>query len=256
MKRKTAAEVLENKRLSSDVFDIKLKAGDIAAKAAPGTFVMLYLRDGSHLLPRPISICEAENGIVRLVYRVVGFGTDRFSKLKDGQTLDILGPLGKGFDIKPGRSLLFGGGVGIPPMLYLAKEIYQKTGEKPTAVLGYRDSDTFLDKDFAPYADVILCTDDGTLGQKGNVIEVARRLSLPADNIYACGPLPMLRGVKEYSGEISAPAQISLEERMACGFGVCLGCVVKTTEVDEHSRVKNKRVCKDGPVFYADEVDI
>ena len=256
MKRKTAAKIIENKRLSADVFDIRLKAGDIAAEATPGSFVTLYLRDGAHLLPRPISICESDGDIIRLVYRVVGFGTDCFSKLVPGGTLDVLGPLGKGFDIKPGRALLFGGGVGIPPMLFLAKEIYKKTGEKPVAVIGYRDSDTFLDKDFAPFADVVLCTDDGSLGERGNVMEVARRLSLTADNIYACGPLPMLRGVKEYSGEISAPAQISLEERMACGFGVCLGCVVKTTEVDEHSRVKNKRVCKDGPVFYADEVDI
>ena len=206
-------------------------------------------------MPRPISICEKENGL-RLVFRDVGFGTAYFSTLKKGDTVDILGPLGNTFEIKSGSNLLFGGGIGIPPMLGLAKKIYAKTGEKPSVVLGYRDSETFLADDFQDCADLIIATDDGSVGEAGTVIDAAERLNIRADNIYSCGPLQMLRSVKKYASKVSASAQLSLEERMGCGIGVCLGCVVKTTGVDDHSKVKNKRVCKDGPVFYADEVDI
>lgn len=256
MKKKISSRVIFNKKLTGDVFELSLEAPEITKEFKAGQFVMLYLEDGVHLLPRPISICDGESGVLRLVIRKVGYGTDYFSKLSTGDEISILGPLGNSFALSHGSSVIFGGGVGIPPMLCTAKALYEKYSEKVTAVLGFRDSNTFLTEDFTEYADVIICTDDGSLGERGNVIEVARRLNLNGDNIYACGPVPMLRGVKEYSAEIGASAQISLEERMACGVGVCLGCVVKTADINDHSKVKNARVCKDGPVFFANEVEI
>ena len=123
-------------------------------------------------------------------------------------------------------------------------------------VLGYRDSDLFLKEEFTRYASVYVSTEDGSVGTKGNVIDAIRANELEADTIYACGPMPMLRGVKAYAAEKKTEAQISMEERMACGIGACLGCVCQSTDVDGHSHVHNKRVCKDGPVFNAKDVTL
>lgn len=259
-KVKCLCNVRESVNLAPGVFSLWLEIPDIAEKALPGQFVSLYCNEKDRLLPRPISICEIdrENGLLRLVYRVVGKGTKEFSGFSAGDTVEVLGPLGNGFGTEGKRPLLVGGGIGIPPMLELAKQL---SGEV-TVVLGYRDSDMFLKEEFEKYGKVVIATDDGSEGTKGTVIDAIREQNVLGegenriDIIYSCGPTPMLRGVKDFGLENQIPTYISMEERMACGVGACLGCVCQSAEVDSHSKVKNKRVCKDGPVFLSTEVEL
>lgn len=236
--------------LSSDVYSMWIETKDIAAHAKPGQFISVYSNDGSRLLPRPISICEISGNKLRIVYRVVGKGTDEFSGYRAGDKLSVLGPLGNGYELTDKRAILMGGGIGIPPMLELAKQL---KCEK-TVVLGYRD-ELFLNEEFEKYAEVLIATEDGSAGTKGNVLDAVRASNITADVIFACGPKPMLRAIKEYAEENNMEAYISLEEKMACGIGACLACVCKTKNVDEHTHVNNARICKEGPVFNAKEVE-
>jgi len=226
----------------------------MADEAKPGQFISVYSNDSSRLLPRPISICEVDKEFraLRIVYRVVGEGTKEFSKLRAGQKVRIMGPLGNGFFLKDKRAILVAGGIGIPPMLELAKNL---DCEK-TIVVGYRDAQTFLSDELSSYGDVVIATEDGSVGTKGNVLDAIRENQVTGDVIYACGPTPMLRALKTYAAEKHIECQISLEEKMACGIGACLACVCKSKEKDSHTNVHNKRICKDGPVFYAEEVDL
>ena len=215
---------------------------------------------GSKLLPRPISICEIdkENGRLRVVYRVTGpkTGTEEFSKLKAGDIIPVIGPLGNGFPYEKAEGkkvFLMGGGIGVPPILELAK---QMDCEKKQIVVGYRDAQTFLKEEFEQNGELYISTEDGSVGTKGNVMDAIRENALEADMIYACGPTPMLRAIKQYAEENGIECYISLEERMACGIGACLACVCKSKEKDAHSNVNNKRICKDGPVFLSTEVEI
>lgn len=241
-------------KLAEGIYSMWLNAPEAAALAKPGQFIAVYTNDQSRLLPRPISICETdkENGRLRIVYRIAGAGTLEFSRYHAGDQLDIMGPLGNGYALKDKKAFLIGGGIGIPPMLELAKNL---DCEK-TAVLGYRDSETFLADEIGKYAEVVIASDDGSVGTKGNVIDAIRANGLTADVIYACGPTPMLKGLKEYAAENGIECWISLEEKMACGIGACLGCVCHTKEIDHHSNVRNTRICKDGPVFLADDVEL
>jgi len=250
---KKKVKVAKNTMLAPGICSMWLETGEIAMNARPGQFVSLYCREGGRLLPRPISICETEydTGIIRLVFRVAGKGTQELADIKASDYVELMGPLGNGFKPEGEKALLVGGGIGIPPMLELAKQLQCEK----EIVLGYRDF-TFLDNEFHPYGKVYISTEDGSVGTKGNVIDAIYANKLEADIIYACGPAPMLRKIKAYAKEHGIKAQLSLEERMACGIGACLGCVCKTTYIDSHSHVKNKRVCKDGPVFYADEVEL
>lgn len=250
---KKKADILENTKLSEDIYSMWLNVREIAEAAKPGQFLSLYSGDGSRLLPRPISICEidSQSARIRLVYRVVGKGTEEFASYKAGDQVEVMGPLGNGFTLEGKKAILIGGGIGIPPMLELAKQL---SCEKQL-VLGYRDV-TFLDEEFAAYGTVYISTEDGSKGTKGNVIDAIRENAIDGDIIFACGPTPMLKGVKAYAEEQGIKAQLSMEERMACGIGACLGCVCKTGEIDHHSNVNNKRICKDGPVFYANEVEL
>jgi len=250
---KKQAIIAEQTKLADDIYSMWIIAEDIAKEARPGQFVSLYCRDGSRLLPRPISICEIdqEQGRVRLVYRSSGKGTKEFAALKSQDVIEAMGPLGNGFTLEGKKALLIGGGIGIPPMLELAKQL---NCEKQI-VLGYRDN-TFLEEEFEQYGKVVIATEDGSKGTKGNVLDAMKANGLEADIIFACGPTPMLRGIQAYALEQGIVCQLSLEERMACGIGACLGCVCKSKEVDHHSNVKNKRICKDGPVFYAEEVEL
>ena len=216
-KLKMTATVVSQAQLAEGIYDLRLKAGEIASQAAAGQFVSVYSKDGSRLLPRPISLCgiDREAGELRLVYRIAGAGTEEFSTLKAGDTVDILGPLGNGFPLKEGKkAFLIGGGIGVPPMLELAKELKRLNGaELVQSVMGYRNSQTFL-----------------------------------MDEFKDC--------LKAYAREKGIQCWISLEEKMACGVGACLACVCQSREKDEHSQVHNKRICKDGPVFLADEIEL
>lgn len=240
--------------ITKDIYNVWIKAEEIAEYAVAGQFVSLYCKDGSRLLPRPISICEIEKeeGMIRLVFRIAGAGTKEFSTWKVGDSIRVMGPLGNGFTLEGTKAILIGGGIGIPPMLQLAKSL---KCEKQI-VLGYRNQDLFLKEEFKPYGAVYVSTEDGSIGTKGNVIDAIQENKLEADIIFACGPTPMLRGIKQYAMEKKIKTQISLEERMACGIGACLACVCQSKEKDHHTNVKNKRICKDGPVFYAEEVEI
>ena len=253
-KKQVMAEIIRHTSLSDGIFDMTLKAEEIAKEAKAGQFISVYLNNKSKILPRPISICgiDKEAGTLRIVYRTVGDGTKELSDYKEGEMVKILGPLGNGFTQKDKKAILIGGGIGIPPMLELMKQL----DCDKTAVLGYRDSDMFLKDEFEAVGDVVISTEDGSFGTKGNVIDAIKEQGVEGSIIYACGPTPMLRGIKAYAEEMGIEAQISMEERMACGIGACLACVCESKDVDSHSHVHNKRVCKDGPVFDAREVEL
>lgn len=246
------AIIINQEQIAADIYSIWLRTEQIAAHAKAGQFVSVYCNEGSRLLPRPISICEIDkkDGAIRLVYRVAGKGTDEFSTMRTGMQLKLVGPLGNGFPLKNKKAFLIGGGIGIPPMLELAKQL---DCEKQI-VLGYRD-ELFLLDEFDKRGKVYVATEDGSAGTEGNVLDAIRENGLDAEIIYACGPTPMLRALKEYAAKNQIECWISMEERMACGIGACLACVCKSKEKDAHSNVNNKRICKEGPVFRAEEVE-
>ena len=261
MKQKQTAVVKSQRELAPQIYDMWIET-DMAGDARPGQFICVYPKDKSTLLPRPISICEVreDRKALRIVYRIAGQGTTEFSRYVQGEKIDILGVLGNGFPVEEAagkKVFLMGGGIGIPPMLQLAKALQSVTDrEKIQIVVGYRDAQTFLREDLDGYGQVYIATEDGSVGTKGNVMNAIEADRLEADVIFACGPMPMLRAVKQYAAKANIPAYISLEEHMACGVGACLGCVVKTKAVDHHSHVNNARICTDGPVFEAEEVEI
>lgn len=255
-KVKMTAKVVSQQALTDDIFSMWIQADEIAGAAVPGQFISVYTKDAGKLLPRPISLCQVdkEKGQLRIVYRVVGAGTSQFSGYQAGDDIEIMGPLGNGFPLERAtgkKVFLIGGGIGIPPMLELARQL---DCEKQ-AVLGYRDV-LFLNDEFEKFSDVYVATEDGSAGTKGNVLDAIRENGLKADVIFACGPTPMLRALKAYAEEHEIECWLSLEEKMACGIGACLACVCQSKEVDEHSHVHNKRICKDGPVFLAQEVEL
>ena len=255
-KKKAEAIIVSQKQIAEQIYDLWLET-ELAQDAHAGQFVAVYPKNAATLLPRPISICEIdrEQCRLRLVYRIAGKGTAEFSTYDAGETLEILGVLGNGFPIeaaKDKRVFLLGGGIGIPPMLELAKEL----DADKHILLGYRNQDLFLQDELGQSGQVYIATEDGSAGVQGNVMDIIKVNELQADMIMACGPMPMLRAIKQYAAEQGIDAYISLEERMACGVGACLGCVCKTKEIDHHSHVHNARICTDGPVFEAIEVDI
>lgn len=260
-KKKTTALVKSQKETAPDIFDMWMET-ELAKEAEPGQFIAVYPKDASTLLPRPISICEVkkEEGLLRIVYRIAGKGTKEFSGYKEGETVSILGVLGNGFPVSKAsakRVCLMGGGIGIPPMVELAKKLSKDSSVKElNIVAGYRDNNLFLKEDLECYGNFFAATEDGSAGTKGNVMDAIRENKLQADVIFACGPMPMLKAIKTYAQEHGILAYISLEERMACGVGACLGCVCRTKETDHHSHVNNTRICTDGPVFEAGEVEI
>ena len=247
------AIVLEQRILAEGVYSMWLSTS-IAKEAVPGQFVSLYCEEHSRLLPRPISICEIDKkrSAIRLVYRLAGEGTKEFSALQTDDEVKVLGPLGNGFPLEGEHPIVIGGGIGVPPMLELAKSL----SAKATIVLGYRDEQLFLKEQFEDYGQVEIATDNGSVGVHGTVVDVLEQKQINGDVIYACGPKPMLAAVKRYAMEHEIKCYVSMEERMACGIGACLGCVCQTKQEDAHSHVHNTRVCKDGPVFLAEEVEL
>lgn len=257
-RKKENAEVVSQKQIAEGIFSMWLRT-EAAKTAKPGQFISMYTNDGTKLLPRPISICEIdkEQGMLRVVYRVTGedTGTKQFSKAKEGDIIPVIGPLGNGFPLEAAqgkKAFLMGGGIGVPPILELAKQL---SCEKQI-IVGYRNEQTFLREQFEENGTLYISTEDGSVGTKGNVMDAIRENGLCADIIYACGPTPMLRAIKNYAEENGIECYISLEERMACGIGACLACVCKSKEKDHHTNVHNKRICKDGPVFLSTEVEI
>ena len=236
-------QIVENSPIAPGVFLLDL-AGDTSAVKAPGQFAQLQIP--GFYLRRPISICDWDESGMTLIYKAVGQGTEALSRLETGAVLDIVNGLGNGYDVEAcgAHPLVVGGGVGVPPLYALTKALLN-AGKQPTVILGFNKAEEiFLVDSFEDLGvEVLLATLDGSAGQKGFVTDV-----LPQNDgryVFACGPLPMLKAVCKKSA--CPTGQYSLEERMACGFGACMGCTIQT---------KNgpKRVCKDGPVFRKEEL--
>ena len=250
MKYVENARVVSTEFLQKGICNLVLECPKIAKDAKPGQFIEIYPDNGVNLLSRPISICgiDVVVGNIRVVFQVVGKGTDIFSKLKKGDKVRVLGPCGNGYTLNDGTALLVGGGIGVPPLLETAKRLDCKS---KIAVLGFR-SNPFLVNEFARVCDrVYVTTDDGSEGFKGNVVQLMEKENLTADMIYSCGPKIMLKFLSEYAMKNNIACQVSMEERMACGIGACVGCVV---EIKEGDGTTYKKVCKDGPVFDCKEV--
>ena len=231
-------KILTNENIADKVYKMTL-SGDISDISATGQFVNIKL-DGM-FLRRPISVCDFENGVLTLIYKVVGKGTEYMSGLKAGKELDILTGLGNGYytGLAGDKPLLIGGGVGVPPLYALAKDLI-KNGKQVSVILGFNSkADVFYEEEFkALGANVFVTTADGSYGIKGFVTNA---LDLVGDYtyFYTCGPEPMLKAVYNAT---STSGQFSFEERMGCGFGACMGCSCKT-------KYGNMRICKDGPVL-------
>lgn len=234
--------VTENACIAEKIYKMIL-SGDISEIKAPGQFVNLKL-DG-FFLRRPISVCDAENNNLTLIYKTVGKGTDRMSKLKAGKKLDVLTGLGNGYDItlSGNNPLLVGGGVGIPPLYMLCKRLIEKKA-KPTVILGFGTArEVFYENEFKKLGvPVYVTTADGSCGQKGFVTDVMKNLHYTY--FYACGPEPMFRAIDKIA---QTGGQYSFEERMGCGFGACMGCSCKTL-------AGSKRICREGPVMKREEI--
>ena len=239
--RQLLFEIKENKPLTKDIMEMVL-AGDTSDITRPGQFVNIKL-DGLYLR-RPISICDAEEGKLTLIYKVVGKGTEQMRDMTEG-TLDILSSLGNGYDtsISGEKPLLIGGGVGVPPLYMLAKELV-KEGKEVSVILGFNTKDEiFYEEEFkALGCKVYVTTVDGSYGIKGFVTEAMKEIDYT--HFFTCGPEPMLKAVWNAS---ETSGQLSFEERMGCGFGACMGCSCKTL-------TGFKRICKDGPIMMKEEI--
>ncbi len=235
-------EILENTALTESVFKMVLR-GDVSAITAPGQFVNIQL-DGL-FLRRPISVCDLGENTLTIIYKAVGKGTEQMSRMHPGEKLDVLTGLGNGYDLTVAgkRPVLLGGGVGVPPMYLLAKELLAQ-GKRVTVILGFNtESEIFYEKEFmALGADVIVTTVDGSRGIQGFVTDALKMLDYTY--FYTCGPEPMLKAVYKAS---TTSGQMSFEKRMGCGFGACMGCSCKTL-------TGYKRICKEGPVMQKEEI--
>lgn len=239
---KSTYMIVENAPLTGDIYQMRL-GGDTSAITKPGQFINIAL-DG-YFLRRPISVCDWDNGGLTIIYKVVGKGTDRLSRLFAGKKLDVLSGLGNGYDTSkcPQKTAVIGGGVGIPPLYALAKQLREE-GKDVTAILGFNsDKEIILASEFKSLGcKVIITTVDGSRGIKGFVTDALPEADF--DYFCTCGPEPMLKAVYDAT-EVSG--QLSFEEHMGCGFGACMGCSCKTI-------TGAKRICKEGPIFEKEEL--
>ena len=230
-------KVTGNAKIAENTYEMRL-SGDFSSITAPGQFVNFAV-EGCYLR-RPISVCDVENGILTVVYKTVGKGTEIMSRIRPGETMDVLSGLGNGYDVGAGgeRPLLIGGGAGVPPMYMLCKALV-RAGARPVAVLGFNSrNEVFYEDEFkAAGAETHVTTVDGSYGIKGYVTDVIGKLDYTY--FYACGPEAMFKAVEK---TIKSDGEYSFEERMGCGFGACMGCSCKT-------KYGSKRICKDGPVL-------
>ncbi|MBC1387665.1 dihydroorotate dehydrogenase electron transfer subunit [Listeria innocua] len=251
----TEMKVIQQTEIADKVYELIL-SGECVADMSPGQFLMLKPNRSDLLMRRPISICSYDKTAKTciLLYRIEGDGTKDFSSLSKGDTIDVLGPLGKGFDLNstpaPKTALLIGGGIGVPPMYQLGKELADK-GVQVTFVNGFQsEKDSFYEKEMTEYGTVHIATVDGSYGTKGFVTDITKDFPEEPDVIYSCGPKAMLQAVKaSFPG---TKTYLSLEERMACGIGACYACVCPKAGDTK----KQFKVCEDGPVFRADEVSL
>ena len=235
-------EIVSNKKLADITYEMVLK-GDCSDITKPGQFVNIKL-DG-FFLRRPISVCNSKDGVLTIIYKVVGQGTEVMANMTAGEKLDILTGLGNGYDLdKSGEApVLIGGGAGVPPMYMLAVELL-KQGKKPTVVLGFnKKSEVFYEEEFKALGiETIVATADGSYGVKGFVTDAIKDIDYTY--FFTCGPEPMLKALYDNT---TTSGQLSFEARMGCGFGACMGCTCETL-------YGNKRICKDGPVLVKEEV--
>jgi len=252
MSKMMKLKIIENEEIAKEVYKMLLYSKELDFKDfLPGTFINIKVGSGADpLLRRPISIFETnkEEGTISIIYKVMGRGTELMSLMKEGELLDILGPLGTGFPIQDEsrKVLLVGGGVGVPPLYELGKRL-RESGVEVVTVLGFRDAESiFCEKDFQKLGPIHIATENGSYGTRGYVTDAIREKNPEFDTIYACGPKLMLKALDETYRE-TKKGFLSFEERMACGIGACYGCMVDTKD-------GLKRVCKDGPVFRLGEV--
>jgi len=251
-------EIVFNRPVAHDTWIMGLRSPELAAETRPGQFVMIKVRSGMDpLLRRPFSVSGIEEDRCVILYRVVGKGTEIMTTLQAGESLEVLGPLGKGFAM-PGEHelpVLVAGGIGVAPLFFVARSLEKRPLE---FMMGFRTAREIIRPDSfkGPHHTLSLATDDGTEGHPGFVtdllppfLEKHRHLSL---SLFACGPQPMIKKVAEAAMRYETPCQVSLESAMACGFGVCQGCAVKASS--EASRAYHY-VCQNGPVFNVTSID-
>jgi len=258
MSKLIKAQIKSNEMIGEGIYKLTIKSPEISADAMPGQFVNIKCCDGLNaLLRRPISICNVDKNAneADIVYQVRGTGTEYLSGKKAGDTVDVLGPLGKGFDIssKYKKVAVVGGGIGIFPLLFLLHRL--KANEKQ-AFLGFRNKSlAVLLNEFSAASDkLLISTDDGSFGYKGLITDLLLQevLNGKFDIIYTCGPVPMIKKVIEIAEKYDIKCQVSLEQRMGCGIGACLVCACKTKKGSEDWDYSH--VCKDGPVFWSNEI--
>lgn len=250
MKKAYDCRLVKKSELAEGIFDFTIECPEIAREVQCGQFLHIQC-GGDAFLRRPISICDADDTTVRFIFEVKGKGTELLAKVQEGDMINVMGPLGRGFEIKPEfkKSVIIGGGIGVFPLFKLAKTI------KSDIYLGFRSADrVVMEEEFKSVANsVTVGTDDGSYGYKGYIAEEMSKHLDGVDIIYACGPMPMLRAVKKIAEEKGILCQVSMEQRMGCGIGACLVC---TCQTDKEGMDGQVRVCKDGPVFYSTEVTL
>jgi len=254
----TKSKLINKEKLIDGIYKFSVEAPEIAKTAKPGQFLEIRVSDSIEpFLRRPISIYNINNQIVEFIFQVKGKGTEILSQKQVSEEIDILGPLGNGtFKIKEyKKAFIIGGGIGTYPLYELAKQLRGKT--KVSTYIGFRSKDLItLESEFAEVCDeLILTTDDGSYGKKGFSIDYLKEdcKKEKPDIIFACGPLPMLKAIQQFANDEKIQCQMSLEEKMGCGIGACLGCAVK---IITETEPKYGHVCKDGPVFWAKDVEI
>lgn len=262
--------VEENIKIAKDTYKMKVKGNFVKECRNPGQFLNIRIGSGKEfMLRRPISISEIDRGenLVSIIYRVNGEGTKFLAEIKKGNEIDIMGPLGRGYDVlsllKDQTALLVGGGIGVPPLYELAKQFHKK-GIKVISILGFNTKEEiFLEEEFRNFGEVYIATLDGTYGEKGYVTDILKNNKIDFDKYYSCGPISMLKALIEINKD--KEGYISLENRMACGIGACYACVCKKKvnsskksdliKYDE-KKVEYTRVCYDGPVYSATDVEL
>ncbi len=251
MKKTHNCKLIKKAEIADGIFDFTIESEEIAKETECGQFLHINCGD-STFLRRPISICDADNGEVRFIFEVKGEGTKALSKKEVGDIIDVMGPLGHGFEIKDSvkNPVVIGGGIGVFPLYKLCKEL-----NHVNVFLGFRSKDrVVMEKEFEGVSDMtIVGTDDGSYGFEGYIASAMEQYLgfNKCDMIYSCGPTPMLKAVKKIAEERNIPCQLSLEQRMGCGIGACLVCACETTD---EGTDKYKKVCRNGPVFYSTEV--